>query len=319
MKHPNFFGIIIKKHYLRTEIITIMNKFKDIIEKRAFMIHMKDYIYIFCGIMLYSIGFNAFILPEKFVMGGVSGIASLLFYATGMPPGVAILLMNAALLLIAFKALSKQFTIRTIVGVSMLSVLVSLFQWIFSMMPVITPGEDRFMHLVIGALFGGSGLGLVFAHNGSTGGTDIVVALINKHSNMSIGRALQLVDICVICSSYVLFHSIEVIVYGVVYTLIASYTLDYVVNGSRQTVQFLIISKRFDVIADAINKDMHRGVTLLNGEGWYSQKPVQVMMVLARKYESQQMFNIIKSIDPNAMVTQSFCQGVFGEGFDTIK
>ena len=296
-----------------------MNKFRERIKKRAFMIQLKDYVFIFCGILLYAIGYNAFILPEKFVMGGVSGIASIFYYATGMPPGAAILIMNAALLLIAFKALSKQFTIRTIIGVTILSVLVSLFQWVFSVIPIITPGEDRFMHLVIGALMAGAGLGLVFSHDGSTGGTDIVVALINKHSTMSIGRALQLVDICVICSSYLLFQSLEVIVYGVVYTLIASYTLDYVVNGSRQTVQFLIISKRYEVIANEINNKMHRGVTLINGEGWYSKKPVQIIMVLSRKYESQYLFNIVKSIDPNAMVSQTFCQGVFGEGFDKIK
>lgn len=296
-----------------------MTKFKDLVKKRAFMIMLKDYVFIFLGIMLYSIGFNAFILPEKFVMGGVSGMASILFYAFGWTPGITIWLINAVLLVIAFSALTKQFTIRTIVGVTLLSALITFFQWIFSIFPVMTPGEDRFMHLVIGAMLGGAGLGLVFAHNGSTGGTDIIVALINKHSNMSIGRALQFVDIAVICTSYILFHSFEVIVYGVVYTLIASTMLDYVVNGTRQTVQFLIISKRYDVIADAINKDMQRGVTILNGEGWYSKKPVQVVMVLARKYESQYVFNIIKSIDPNAMVSQSFCQGVFGEGFDQIK
>lgn len=296
-----------------------MTKFKNIVEKRAFMIMMKDYLFIFFGVMLYSIGFNAFILPEKFVMGGVSGIASILFYAFGWTPGVSIWLINAGLLAVAFSALTRQFTIRTVIGVTMLSSLITFFQWVFAMFPVVTPGEDRFMHLVIGAMLGGAGLGLVFSHNGSTGGTDIVVALINKHSTMSIGRALQLVDIAVICTSYFLFHSFEVIVYGVVYTLIASTMLDYVVNGSRQTVQFMIISKRYDVIADAINKEMHRGVTILNGEGWYSKKPVEVVMVLSRKYESQYVFNIIKSIDPNAMVSQTFCQGVFGEGFDKIK
>ena len=296
-----------------------MNKLSTKIEKRAFKILVKDYFFIFIGILVYSIGYNAFILPEKLVMGGVSGIASLLFYAFGLPPAVMIMLINTALLLIAFRALSKQFTIRTIVGVSLLSGLVALFQWVFTTYPIITPGEDRFMHLVIGAMMGGAGLGIVFAHNGSTGGTDIIVALINKHSNMSIGRALQLVDICVICSSYYLFHSFEIIVYGVVYTLISSITMDYVLNGSRQTVQFLIISKRYEMIADDINQKMHRGVTVLNGQGWFSKQDVQVVMVLCRKYESQYIFNLIKSIDPNAMVSQQFCHGVFGEGFDKIK
>lgn len=296
-----------------------MNKLRTRVEKRAFSIQIKDYFFIFLGIALYSIGYNAFLLPEKFVMGGVAGIASLLYYAIGLPPGVMMWLINVALLLIAFRALSRQFTIRTIVGFTMLAILVAAFQWVFTLMPVITPGEDRFMHLVIGAIMAGAGLGIVFAHNGSTGGTDIVVALINKHSTMSVGRALQLVDIMIICSSYVLFQSFEVIVYGVVFTLIASTMLDYVVNGSRQTVQFLIISKRYDMIADSINHEMHRGVTIMDGEGWYSKKSVKVVMVLARKYESQYVFNIIKAIDPNAMVSQSFCQGVFGEGFDKIK
>ena len=203
-----------------------MSKFRNIVERRAFVIQVKDYFFIFLGVLLYSIGFNAFILPERFVMGGVSGIASILYYAFGWTPGVMIWLINLGLLAIAFTALTRQFTIRTIVGVTMLSTLVSLFQWVFSMFPVITPGEDRFMHLVIGAMMSGAGLGLVFTHNGSTGGTDIVVALINKHSTMSIGRALQMVDIAIICSSYILFHSFEVIVYGVVFTLIASTMLD---------------------------------------------------------------------------------------------
>jgi len=296
-----------------------MTKSSDIIQKRALVLMLKDYFFIFLGIALYSIGYNAFILPEQFVMGGVTGIASLLYYAFGLNPAIMIEVINAGLLIIAFKAISKQFTIRTIVGVTLLSALVALFKYVFEIFPVITPGEDRFMHLVIGAMMAGAGLGIVFSHNGSTGGTDIVVALINKYSTMSIGRALQLVDIIVICSSYFLFHSFEVIVYGVVFTLIASTTLDYVVNGSRQTVQFLIISKRYQEIADAINTSMHRGVTILDGEGWYSKQEVKVIMVLARKYEAKYAFNIIKSIDPKAMVSQSFCQGVFGEGFDKIK
>jgi len=160
---------------------------------------------------------------------------------------------------------------------------------------------------------------LTFVHNGSTGGTDIVVALINKFSRMSLGRALQLVDICIISSSYFLFHSFELIVYGICFTLVASFMIDYVVKGTHQTVQFLIISKRYETIADAMNNKLHRGVTILHGEGWYSKNEVEVVMVLCRKYESQYVFNLIKAIDPNAMVSQSFCQGVFGEGFDQIK
>lgn len=296
-----------------------MANLNDIIRKRQFQLMLKDYVVILFGITLYSIGYNAFILPEKIVMGGVTGISSILYYAFGWNPAILIWVINVSLLAIAFKFISREFTIRTIVGVTLLSLMIGFTKPIFELYPLITPGEDKFMHVLIGGLLAGAGLGMVFVHNGSTGGTDIIVALINKFSRMSMGRALQLIDIIIISSSYVLFHSFELIVYGVVFTLVASFMVDYVVNGSRQTVQFLIISKRYQEMADAMNNKLHRGVTVLHGEGWYSKKDVEVIMVLCRKYESQYAFNLIKSIDPEAMVSQTFCQGVFGEGFDKIK
>lgn len=296
-----------------------MTRFNDIVKMRQLKTMAKDYFFIFCGIALYAIGYNAFILPEKLVQGGVTGISSLLYYAWEWSPAICIWVINVSLLLIAYRALSKVFVLRTIIGVTMLSGLIALFQSIFQAFPIITPGEDKFMHVLIGAMMGGAGLALVFAHDGSTGGTDIIVALINKYSRMSLGRAMQLVDICIIASSYFLFHSFEVIVYGVVFTLIASFTMDYVINGSRQTVQFMIISKRYEEIADAVNKQLDRGVTIMHGQGWYSKKDVEVVMVLCRRYESQGLFNLIKALDPNAIVSQSFCHGVFGEGFDKIK
>ena len=271
------------------------------------------------GILMYAFGYTAFILPEHVVMGGVAGISALLFYAFKLPPGIAIWVLNLTMLVIAYRALSKQFVIRTVIGVTILSSLVGVLQPLFEQYPVITPGEDKFMHVLIGGALGGAGLGIVFSHNGSTGGTDIIVALLNKYTRMSFGRAMQTCDICIICSSYFLFHSLETIVYGVAFTLIASFVCDYVVNGTRQTVQFIIISKKYDAIADTINNSVHRGVTLIKGTGWYSKSDVQILIVLARKYESQDVFNLIKRIDPMAMVSQSFCQGVFGSGFDTIK
>lgn len=296
-----------------------MTKFNDIVKARQFKMMAKDYVFIFCGIALYAIGYNAFILPEKLVQGGVTGISSLFYYAWEWSPAISIWVINVLLLLIAIKALSRIFVLRTIIGVTMLSSLIALFQPVFQAYPLITPGEDKFMHVLIGAMMGGAGLALVFAHNGSTGGTDIIVALINKYSRMSLGRAMQLVDICIISSSYILFHSFEVIVYGVVFTLIASFTMDYVINGSRQTVQFMIVSRHYEEIANAVNSQLHRGVTIMHGTGWYSKKEVEVVMVLCRRYESQGLFNLIKSLDPNAIVSQQFCHGVFGEGFDKIK
>jgi len=279
----------------------------------------KDLFFITLGILMYSFGYTAFVLPEEVVMGGVAGISALLFYAFGLPAGASIWVLNVLMLVIAFRALTKQFTIRTIIGVSIMSVFVGLLQPFFQANPIITAGEDKFMHVLIGGALSGAGLGLVFSHNGSTGGTDIIIALLNKHFRVSFGRAMQFIDITIISSSYLLFHSTETIVYGVAFTLIASYVCDYVINGTRQTVQFIIISKEYEKIADTINNKVHRGVTLIEGKGWYSKKEVDILIVLARKYESQDLFAYIKRIDPYAMVSQSFCHGVFGEGFDKMK
>lgn len=225
--------------------------------------NIKDLFFISFGILLYSFGYTAFILPEKVVMGGVSGISALLFYAFGLPAGASIWVINFLMLAIAARALTRQFSVRTVIGVTIMSVLVGVMQPLFQSFPIITAGEDKFMHVLIGGALGGAGLGLVFSHNGSTGGTDIIIALLNKHFRMSFGRAMQFIDITIICSSYLLFHSTETIVYGIAFTLIASYVCDYVVNGTRQTVQFIIISKKYKQIADTVMSRVNRGVTVI--------------------------------------------------------
>ena len=279
----------------------------------------KDMVFLALGILMYSIGYSAYILPEKVVMGGVAGAAALIYYATGIPTGTSILVLKAAMLFIAFSALTKQFFWRTIIGVGIMSLFISLLQPFFAANPIMTPGEDKFMHVLIGALLGGGGLGIVFSHNGSTGGTDILTMLLNKYFRVSFGRAMQFVDCTIISSSYFLFHSFETIVYGIVFTLVASITCDYIVNGTRQTVQFLIISKKYDEIADVVNTHLHRGVTVVDGKGWFRKSDVKMLIVLTRKYESQDLFNLVNHIDPDALVSQTFCHGVFGEGFDKMK
>ena len=297
-----------------------MGETKFAISKRLFSKgNMKDFMFIVFGILSYAVGYTAFILPERVVMGGVSGLSALIYYATNIPAGISIFVLNITLLIIAFSALTKQFVVRTIIGVLLLSLFIGTLQPFFQAYPIITAGEDKFMHVLIGGMLGGAGLGIVVSHNGSTGGTDIITVLLTKHFNLSFGRAMQFIDCTIICSSYLLFHSMETIVYGVVFTLVASFVCDFVVNGSRQTVQFLIISKNYKEIADTINRRVNRGVTVIEGKGWYSKENVEMLVVLSRKYESQDIFAVIKQIDPQAVVSQTFCHGVFGEGFDKIK
>lgn len=296
-----------------------MEKTKVKLPGKSFKSTAKDLFFITFGILLYSIGYCAYTLPEKLVMGGVAGASALIYYATNIPAGTSVLALNILMLVIAMSALTKQFFWRTIVGVGILSFMISVLQPFFATFPIMTPGEDKFMHVLIAGVLCGAGLGIVFSHNGSTGGTDILTMLLNKYFRLSFGRAMQFVDCIIISSSYILFHSMETIIYGIVFTITATVTCDYIVNGTRQTVQFLIISKKHKEIADVINHRVHRGVTVVDGKGWYSQNDVKMLIVLTRKYESQDVFNLINEIDPDALVSQTFCHGVFGEGFDKIK
>ena len=296
-----------------------MEKTKVKLPGKSFKSTAKDLFFITFGILLYSIGYCAYTLPEKLVMGGVAGASALIYYATNIPAGTSVLALNILMLVIAISALTKQFFWRTIIGVGIMSLMISRLQPFFAAHPIMTPGEDKFMHVLIAGFLGGAGLGIVFSHNGSTGGTDILTVLLNKYFRLSFGRAMQFVDCIIIASSYFLFHSMETIIYGIVFTITATITCDYIVNGSRQTVQFLIISKQYKEIADYINHRVHRGVTVVEGKGWYSQNDVTMLIVLTRKYESQDVFNLIYNIDPDALVSQTFCHGVFGEGFDKIK
>jgi uncharacterized membrane-anchored protein YitT (DUF2179 family) len=181
-----------------------MHRIRKILNRRETRQQAKDMFFIFMGILLYAVGYTAFILPEQIVMGGVSGVSALFYYAFQVSPALTLWGINILLMLIAFRGLTRQFTVRTIIGVSMMSVLIGLLQPVFAAYPIITAGRDTFMHVMIGGMMGGAGLGIVFAHNGSTGGTDIIVALMTKYFRMSFGRAMQLVDICIISSSFAL-------------------------------------------------------------------------------------------------------------------
>ena len=266
---------------------------------------VQDYLMILLGTLLYGFGFNAFILSNEIITGGVSGICALIFFASNeiIPVSVSYFVINVVLLLAALKILGLKFLIKTIFGVFSLSASLSFFEWL----------------LIIGAFLCGAGLGLVFSANGSTGGTDIVGAIVNKYKNISIGRALLFCDFIIIGSSFFLFHDVEKIVFGFVEMFVSNYIIDAVLNGNRQSVQFLIFSQKYDEIAERIIHDLDRGCTILDGVGGYSRKPVKVVVLLAKKSESVSIFRLVKQIDHQAFISQSIVRGVYGEGFDQIK
>lgn len=279
----------------------------------------QDYLMILLGTLLYGFGFNGFILSNEIITGGVSGICALIFFATGeaIPVSVSYFVINILLLLVALKILGFKFLIKTIFGVFSLSASLSLFEWLLKGNTILH--DQPFMSIIIGAFLCGAGLGLVFSANGSTGGTDIVAAVVNKYKNVSIGRALLFCDFFIISSSFFLFHNVDKIVFGFVEMIISNYVLDMVLNGNRQSVQFLIFSQKYDKIAERIINDLGRGCTILDGVGGYSRKPVKVVVLVAKKSESIAIFRLVQQIDHQAFISQSIVRGVYGEGFDEIK
>lgn len=275
----------------------------------------KDYIFITLGMAIYALGFCAFILPEKVVIGGLAGIGTLVYFLTGIQVGITQYALNLLLLAIAYRVVGRQFVVGTIYGATMISVFVSIFQPLFSE-PLTS---EPFMNVVIGGIMCGTGVGLTFVHNGSSGGTDIVAAMVPKHSNVSIGRMMLYTDFFIISSSYLLFHDLDKVVYGFVVLFLVSYMADLIINTNRQAVQFTIFSLHWKEIATAINNEANRGCTVLNGTGWYSKQEVKVLLVMCRKIESVTIFRIIKSIDSNAFITQANVNGVYGKGFDEVK
>ena len=275
----------------------------------------KDYIFITFGMALFAFGFTAFILPEKVVIGGLAGIGTIVYFLTGIPVAITQYAINLALLAIAYKIVGKRFVIGTIYGATVISLFIGLFQ------PLFASGftDEPFMNIVIGGTLCGLGIGMTFVHNGSSGGTDIIAAMVSKHSNVTIGRTMLYTDVIIISSSFLLFHNIDKVVYGFVVLFLVSYIADMVVNTNRQAVQFTIFSKKWEEIATAINNEANRGCTVLTGMGWYSKSEVKMLIVMCRKIESVTIGRIIKSFDADAFVTQANVNGVYGKGFDELK
>lgn len=289
----------------------------------------RDYFNITLGLMLYTFGFTVFLLPYEIVTGGIAGIGAIIFYATKFPVQWTFFIINAILIVAALKELGLKFLAKTIYATFALTAMLDLAQKVVEMpdgtfYKLMGDGND-FMSLIIGCMLTGTALAVVFLSNGSTGGTDIIAAVVNKHHNVSLGKALIMVDLVIIgsCLAVDSFGPFPVrcqkVVFGLCTMFIECNMLDFVMSWQRQSVQFMIFSKKYQEIANAIAKQTDHTMTILDGHGWYSGHPTKVICLMAKKRESVIIFRIIKSIDPNAFVSQSSVQGVFGEGFDPIK
>ena len=255
--------------------------------KQRIIREMRDYMMIALGMLMYSIGWTVLLLPNDITTGGVPGIASIVYWATGVNVQYTYFAINGALLVASLIILGWKFSVKTVFAVFTMTTILPIIQGATAGLHLLH--DQPFMACVIGASFCGGGIGVAFSANGSSGGTDIVAAIINKYRDITLGRVILMTDMVIISSSYLVLHDWEKVVYG------------------------------FANLGHRINKDLHRGVTFIDGVGCYTGAGVKMMFVLAKKRESTTIFRLIKDIDPNAFVSQSAVIGVFGEGFDRIK
>ena len=286
----------------------------------------QDYLLMFAGIFIFVIGYVYFLLPYQIISGGVNGISTLIYYTTGFLPSYSYLIINIFLLILGVKIMGWKYVLRTILATLVISFLIGVMQKEITtidasgqqhLMKIL--GEQKFMACVIGGLLEGLALAMVFLSGGSTGGTDILASSINKYWDISLGRLMLSFDLAIIGCSYFISKNIETMVVGYLTMLISMNFLDYVINGVRQSVQFIIVSEKHKEIATQVNQKLDRGVTVLYGEGFYSKEKRQVLLILAKKHESRAIFQLIKQIDGKAFVSMGNVEGVFGEGFDKIK
>lgn len=295
----------------------------DAILKTKFGREIKDYLAITFGLVCYSFGWVAFMLPYQISTGGVTGISALIYYMTGIEIQVSYFFINVVLMAFALKILGPKFCIKTLYAIPMLTFLLWFFQIVMKddagNLPLLLGPGQEFMATVIGAGMLGFGIGIVFINNGSTGGTDIIAWIVNKYKDVSLGRMIMYGDIVIISSCYLVFHDWKRVLFGFCVLFVMSFVIDYVVNSNRQSVQFLIFSRKHNEIAEVITKELRRGVTLLDGTGWYSKQSIKVVVVLAKKSQSLEIFRLVRDIDENAFISQSNVVGVYGEGFDKLR
>ncbi len=278
---------------------------------------IRDYVMITVAMVSYCIGWTMFLLPNNIPTGGVPGISSVLFWGTGFPVQTSYFIINAALLIAALKILGWRFCVKTIYAVLVLTGLTTFARSNVGSMHLLS--DQPFMASIIGAIFCGSGVGMGLAFNGSTGGTDIIAAIVHKYRDISLGRVIMLCDIVIISSSYLVFHDFEQVIYGYVVLLITAYCVDQVVNVMHRSVQFFIISDKYKEIASRVAVFPHRGATVIEAHGFYTGHEVKMLFIMAKRRESNIIFRIINEVDPKAFVTETNVIGVYGEGFDKFK
>ena len=278
--------------------------------------NIENWAMITLGLAIYTLGWSAFLIPHQLTGGGISGVAAIIYFATKViPVSISSFVLNAILVIWARKTLGRQFCINTLICTAILSVFFSIWEHVFTA-PIV---EDTFMCSLIGAALSGFGVGIALQFGGNTGGTDIIALVINKHRNISFGRITLYLNILIVCGSYFTVGSLEKLVYSFVVMFAFSYISDTVIDGFKQTFQFMVFSNKNNEIAERINNELHRGATLLKSYGVYTKTESNVLLVIAHRTDRTNIIRIIKEIDDTAFISVAKTNSVYGKNFDRIK
>ena len=280
------------------------------------------------GMFMYAFGWVACIIPAGGMGGGATGLSMLLNAVfPSLSIGTFVFIINALLLLIAGFIIGWNFGIKTIYCIIVLSIAMDAWDYILPPGILVEYTQNIDSHnillVILGAIIAGSGVAIGFSQGGSTGGTDIVAMIINKYKTISYGKIVISSDFFIIgCSIFVasdIATGIATIIYGYIMIAVYGYTVDLIQSGSQQSSQIFIISPKYELIADAINNDAHRGVTVLDGTGWYTKKETKIVMVVCRKRNASYILKLVHSIDPHAFITMGSVMGVYGQGFEALS
>lgn len=299
----------------------------------------KEYIILGLGMFLYAFGWTACIIPAGGMGGGATGMSMLLnAIFPSITLGQFVFIINGILLLIGGFIVGWNFGIKTIYCIIILSIAMDAWgAWLpdgfLENGEVIANGllvqytqtidSHNILLIILGAVVAGSGVAISFSQGGSTGGTDIVAMIINKYKTISYGKIVISSDFFIIgCSIFVaddIASGIATIVYGYIMIAVYGYTVDVIQSGSQQSSQIFIISPKYAEIADAINNEAHRGVTIIDGKGWYTKSECKIAMVVCRKRNASEILKIAHRIDENAFITMGSVMGVYGQGFEALS
>ena len=247
-----------------------------------------------------SFGWCAFLLPHHITIGGIAGIASVIQWGFDIPVQYTYLIINGILLFVALKILGWKFCVRTIFAVLVFASSTSILREVFAEHALFA--NEPFLACVVGGVLLGIGVSIALQYNASSGGSDVIAAMIHKYRDISLGRVILVCDLCIITSSYLVLENWE-----------------KVISGMRGSVQFFVISEHWGEIGTAINNDVDRGCTLIEARGFYTGKKVGMLFIIARRSEAHSIYQVIDEIDPNAFVSQGVVNGVYGMGFDRMK